>query len=508
MSASDLVLEMKGITKFFPPDIMANDHIDFSLRKGELHALLGENGAGKSTLVKILYGECKPDEGEILIEGRKVKIKSPKDALKLGIGMVHQHFRLVETLTIAENIALSFARSQLFPSREVRGRLLELSNRYGLEIDPDAYVWQLSTGEKQRVEILKVLYAGAKILVLDEPTSVLSPIEREKLFEVIDRMRHDGCSIVFITHRLDEAMRSDRITVLRKGRVVATVTPSEVTKEELAKMMVGRAVALNQYFKHDRKPGDPVLKVEDLWVMGDRGVYAVRGVSLEVRRGEVLGIAGVAGNGQKELVEAITGLRRVEKGRIIIAGREVTNMSARQIAELGVAHIPEDRIRLGLAPYLSLVDNYLLRKYYKKEYRRGPFIDYGKAEEELNEAVERYGLVAPSLKVPAILLSGGNMQKLILARELSEEHCLIVASHPTYGLDVATTEFVRRVLLEERDKGAGVLLVSEDLEEILALSDRVAVIHRGRIVGVFDSNKVSMEEIGLLMAGEEVKAAA
>ena len=502
----EVVLEAKNITKFFPPNILANYRINFSLRKGEVHVLLGENGAGKSTLARILYGECKPDEGEIYVRGRRVVLKSPRDAIKHGIGMVHQHFRLVESLTVAENIALGFSRNIINPVKEVREKILELSKKYGLKVDPDAYIWQLSTGEKQRVEILKILYTGAKILILDEPTSVLSPIEREALFEVIEKLKSEGCSIIFITHKLGEAMRGDRITVLRRGRVVATLTPNETCEEELAKLMVGYKLKLGNYVRREVKDNDVVLKVEDLWVKSDRGYYAVKGVSFEVRSGEIFGIAGVAGNGQRELVEALTGLRKIEKGRVVIMGKPLNGMDARSIAELGVAHIPEDRINTGLAPYLTLLENYLLRKYYKSEYRNGVFINYEKASRELYEAIREYNIKTPGINVPVIMLSGGNMQKLILARELSEKPRLIIAAHPTYGLDIATTEFVRRILVEERNRGAGILLVSEDLEEVLELSDRVAVMYEGKILGVFYTSRINIEEVGLMMAGKVVKA--
>lgn len=506
MLNNNFILEMRNITKFFPPNILAVNHVNFNLRRGEIHALLGENGAGKSTLARILYGECKPDEGEIYIKGRKVRIKSPMDALKRGIGMVHQHFRLVDTLTVTENIALGYAEKQFFPTKEIRNKILKYSKKYGLEVNPDAYIWQLSIGERQRVAILKALYNNIEILILDEPTSVLSPMEREKFFSIIDKMKRNGCSIIFITHRLDEAMRCNRITVLRDGCVVATVTPHEVTKEDLARMMIGRKTVFSiENINRKYIYGDPVLEVKNLYVMNDRGIYVVKGVNFKVREGEIFGIAGVAGNGQKELIEAITGLRRINRGKVIIFGRDVTNISTRKIMNLGVAHIPEDRINLGLVPKLTLVENYLLTKYYRKRYKHSFFIDYGEARKELYNAIKKYRIMTPRLDVPVMLLSGGNMQKLILARELSGEHRLIVAAHPTYGLDIATTEFIWKILLEERNRGVGILLVSEDLDEILRLSDRVAVIYDGRIVKIFNSNKIDLEKLGLLMAGEGEK---
>ena len=503
---NDFILVMKNITKFFPPNILANNHVNFNLRRGEIHALLGENGAGKSTLARILYGECKPDEGEIYLKGRKVRIRNPMDAIRMGIGMVHQHFRLVDTLTVAENIALSYTCKQFFPTREVRSKLLEYSKKYGLKVDPDAYIWQLSVGERQRVAILKALYNNVEILILDESTSVLSPIERKRFFNIINKMRENGCSIIFITHRLDEAMRCDRITLLRNGCVIATVTSYEVSKEDLARMMIGRKmIFLSENRGRKNVCEKPILMVRNLYVINDRGIYAVKGVSFEVKVGEIFGIAGIAGNGQRELIEAITGLRRIDKGKVIIFDRDVTNASAREIMELGVAHIPEDRLNLGLVSKLTLTENYLLTKYYRKKYRYGFFIKYDKAEKELYDAIKKYRIMAPGPDVPVMLLSGGNMQKLILARELSGGRRLIIAMHPTYGLDIATTEFIRKILLKERDRGVGILLVSEDLDEILRLSDRVAVIYDGRIVKIFDSNKIDLEELGLLMAGEGEK---
>lgn len=510
--AEDVVLEARNITKFFPPNIYANRGVCFTLRRGEIHVLLGENGAGKTTFVRMLFGELKPDEGEIYVKGEKVEFRSPRDAIARKIWMIHQHFRLVENLTVGENVALGLAGRLVFPEREVKPRLVELMERYGLEVDPDALIWQLSAGEKQRVEILKALYAGAEILILDEPTSILTPAERRRFFQILKELKRQGVSIIFITHKLDEALKGDRITVLRRGRVVATVEPSNISEEELVKMMVGEDVRRLELpltrSKASRKE-KPVLEVRNVWVMGDRGVYAVKGVSLEVYEGEIVGIAGVAGNGQKELAEAIAGLRRVERGEILIAGVNVSNKNARFVAELGTAFIPEDRIGTGIVPDLSVLDNFMLKLYYRREFtKRKLIIRYDLLMRELEKAVKRYCIKVPSPYYPVRTLSGGNIQKLIIARELAKKHRLIVALHPTYGLDVATTAAVRKILLEESVKGSAILLVSEDLEELLELSDRIAVMHEGKIVGVFGSEEASLEAIGRLMAGGKKEAVA
>ena len=494
------LVRMVGIVKRFP-GVLANDHINFELLPGEVHALLGENGAGKTTLMNILYGLYQADEGEIYIKGRRVWIRSPRDAMALGIGMVHQHFMLVDRHTVAENIALGFAKSLFKPIAEVKEKIREFSERYGLEVDPDAYIWQLSAGEQQRVEIIKALYRGADILILDEPTSVLTPQETKELFGVIRRMREEGKGIIFITHKLDEVFEvADRVTVLRKGKVVGTKPVSEVTKEELARMMVGREV-LFRLAREEVPKGEVLLKVEDLWALSDRGYEAVRGVSFEVRSGEIFGIAGIAGNGQKELVEVLTGLRRAMRGRVIIMGRDVTNRSPREIADLGVAHIPEERLRFGIVPNLSVAENLILRRYSRRPYRQGLFLNEGAIMNDAERLIREYEIMTPSPKTPAKLLSGGNIQRLICARELGFGARLIIAAHPTYGLDVSATEYIRRILLEERKKGAGVLLVSEDLEELMQLSDRMAVMFRGEFMGIVRPEEVTAEEVGLMMAG-------
>ncbi len=505
-SQGEPLVRMEGIVKRFP-GVVANDHVDFDLLPGEIHALLGENGAGKTTLMNILYGLYQPDEGEVYVKGRKVKIRNPRDALRLGIGMVHQHFLLVERHTVAENLALGYARSQVNPLNEIRDRIREFSRKYHLDIDPDSYIWQLSVGEQQKVEIMKALYEGAEILILDEPTSVLTPQESNELFSIIKKMRDEGKGIVFITHKLAEVFAvADRVTVMRKGRVIGTLPIKDASREKLARMMVGREVIFTIEKKPSR-PGKPVLEVENLVVLGDRGREAVRGVSFTVRENEILGIAGVAGNGQKELVHAIVGLRHVKSGNIRIMGIDTTNKSPREIADLGVGHIPEERLKFGIVPNMSVAENSILKSYYKPPYRKGFSIDYSKVRELAEDLIKEYNIVVPTPDTPAKLLSGGNMQKLIVGRELKRKPKLIIASNPTFGLDVGATEYIREKLLYERDEGAAILLVSGDLDEVMQLSDRIAVMFNGEFVGIVRPEEVTVEEIGLMMSGVRLKEA-
>ncbi len=499
------LVRMVDIVKRFP-GVIANDHVDFTLFPGEIHALLGENGAGKTTLMNILYGIYQPNEGEIYVKGRKVEIRNPKDAMRLGIGMVHQHFLLIEKHTVAENIALGFAKRIVNPLDEVRARIREFAEKYNLKVDPDAYIWQLSVGEQQKVEIIKSLCAGAEILILDEPTSVLTPQEANDLFNILRRMRAEGKGIVFITHKLAEVFAvADRVTVMRKGRVVDTLPVEKATRGDLARMMVGREVV----FTVERRPaevGKPVLEVENLVVLGDRSREAVRGVSFQVREGEILGVAGVAGNGQRELVHAIVGLRKVKSGTVRILGVDTTNKSPREIAELGVGHIPEERLKYGIVPNLSVAENSILKSYYKSPYRKGLTIDYSEVRRNAENLINEYGIVVPSPETPAKLLSGGNMQKLIVGRELKRRPKLIIASNPTFGLDVGATEYIRKILLEQRDAGAAILLVSGDLDEVLQLSDRIAVMFNGQFMGIVRPEEVTVEEIGLMMSGVRPEA--
>ncbi len=502
-SNGEPLVRMEGIVKRFP-GVLANDHVDFELLPGEIHALLGENGAGKTTLMNILYGIYQPDEGQIFVKGRRVRIRSPRDAIRLGIGMVHQHFLLVDKHTVAENLAMGYAKSFLNPLREVKARIRDFTERYGIQVDPDAYIWQLSVGEQQKVEIVKALYAGADILILDEPTSVLTPQEARDLFNVLRRMREDGKGIVFITHKLSEVFEvADRVTVMRRGKVVGTLRVEEATKEALARMMVGRDVVF-ELERTPGRPGEPVLEVRDLTVLGDRGREAVRGVSFEVREGEIFGIAGVAGNGQRELVQAIVGLRRVKSGSVRVTGVDATNRSPREIAELGVGHIPEERLKFGIVPDMSVAENSVLKSYYRPPYRKGLLLDYGEIRRTAESLINEYEIAVPSPDTRARLLSGGNMQKLIVGREIRRDPKLIVASNPTFGLDVGATEYIRKLLLRKRDERKAILLVSGDLDEVIQLSDRIAVMFEGRFVGIVRPEEVTREEIGLMMSGSEV----
>ena len=512
MSESPLVL-MKDIVKRFP-GVLANDHVTFELRRGEVHALLGENGAGKTTLMNILYGLYKPDSGEIYVKGRKANIRSPRDAIRLGIGMVHQHFRLIPTHTVTENIILGLKEAGFVINyKKMNEEIKRLAESYGWKINPDARMWQLSAGEKQQVEILKALYRKAEILILDEPTSVLTPQETRALFRAVRRMAEEGKGVIFITHKLEEVMEvSDRVTVMRKGRVVITKNTRDTNPQELANYMVGRPVIF-EIEKKELQPGDPVAVIKDLYAMSDKGVLALKGVNLEVRRNEILGLAGVTGNGQVELVEVITGLRKAVKGRVIIDGKDVTNRSPREIMELGVAYIPPETLRWGVVPSLRVVDNLFLKAYRYPPFSKSAVIDWKKVYEKAEELIREFEIITPSPFVKTRTLSGGNIQRLILARELSGiigggVPKLIVAAYPTKGLDVGATEFVLKTLVKYRDMGSGVLLVSEDLEEILRVSDRVAVIFDGKIMGVFKSSEADIEEIGLLMAGVKEKAKA
>ncbi|WP_437481924.1 ABC transporter ATP-binding protein [Sorangium sp. So ce1014] len=498
------VLEARGITKRFS-GVLANDRVDLDLGEGEIHALLGENGAGKSTLMNILYGLVRPDEGELRRSGRPVSLRSPSDAIALGIGMVHQHFMLIPVFTVAENIVLGAepVRRGLLDrgsaSAEVRG----LSARYGLDVDPDARVEDLPVGVQQRVEILKALYRKAEILILDEPTAVLTPQEVDELFRVLRGLTSRGVSVLFITHKLREVLAvADRVTVMRAGKVVGAAIPAETDERGLAAMMVGREVVL-QVSKAPARPKAVVLEVERLGVAGRRGSGgdAVRDVSFSVRAGEILGIAGVQGNGQTELVEAVTGLSPARDGRVLLRGRDVTGALPRALIERGVSHVPEDRQRHGLVLSYSVADNLVLCTYHRAPFAvRGVLRDDAR-EENARRLIKAYDIRAPGPGTPVSALSGGNQQKVILAREMSRPVELLVASQPTRGVDVGSIEHIHREIVAARDAGAAVLLVSAELDEILALSDRIAVMYRGRLVAMRDAGAVSRTELGMLMAG-------
>lgn len=513
-TTAPIAVEMRGITKRFP-GVIANDKVDFQVRAGEIHALLGENGAGKSTLMSALCGLYQPDEGEIFLahdgQLQRAHIESPGDAIARGIGMVYQHFKLVETQTVAENVILGLEGTPLrLEMRQVEQRIANLSQQYGIPVDPKAYIWQLSVGEQQRVEILKLLYRKADILILDEPTAVLTPQEASELGGILRGMAAEGKAIVFISHKLDEIMAfADRVTVLRDGKNVATVNVSDTSKSELARLMVGREVVF-RVEKDECQPGEEVLVLRDLKAENDRGMPALKGVSLEIRSGEVLGIAGVAGNGQRELAEVVTGLRAATGGEILLRGNKVTNQDAIQFIREGVAHIPGDRLGMGLAGNLPVSDNLIMKSYRRPPLSSGPFLRNGAIVQFAQRLIKAYQVMTPGPETPARNLSGGNQQKAILAREITagmamthgDEVPLLVAVHPTRGLDVGAIETVRKELLEQRAKGAGILLISEELEELIALSDRIAVIHGGEIMGIVDADKADVEQLGLMMAGE------
>lgn len=499
---TDLLLAARNVTKQFP-GVLANDDVSVELKPGRVLALLGENGAGKSTLVNILFGMYRPDGGQIIIKDEVVDLHGPDDAISRGIGMVHQHFQLVPPMRVVENIVLGAEPTKrgLVDLDEARRRVVELSKRYGLDVDPDALVENLSVGMQQRVEILKALYRNADVLILDEPTGVLTPQEADHLLTVLRGLTETGVGIVFITHKLREVLAvADDIVVLREGRVVGATTPDQATESGLAEMMVGRSVVL-RVEKATAQPGDVVLQVDDLKVNDDRGQLAVDGVSLEVRAGEIVGVAGVEGNGQRELVEAITGLRHVAAGAMAIAGKPSTNNSTRQIAGNGVGHIPEDREKHGIIAAYSVAENSVLNRYHRKPFSSRGIMRREVIYEHAQSVVEEFDVRTPSVAVAVSSLSGGNKQKLIVGREFSENIKLLVAAQPTRGIDIGAIEFIHRRIVEQRDKGAAVLLVSAELDEILALADRVAVLYDGKLMGVLDANVANRERVGLLMAG-------
>jgi general nucleoside transport system ATP-binding protein len=496
------ILELRGITKRFP-GVLANDHVDFDLRRREVHALLGENGAGKSTLMNILYGLYHPDEGEILVRGKPIRLSSPKDAIEHGIGMVHQHFMLIPVMTVAENIVLATeptTRGVLLDYDAAAKRVTELARTFKFSIDPRARVQNISVGQQQRVEILKALYRNADILILDEPTAVLTPQEAHELFEILKVLRDEGMSIIFISHKLNEVLEiADRITVLRRGKKIDTLPREGATEAGLAKLMVGREVLL-RVDKPPATPAEPLLEVEDLQVLDDRGLSAVKGVSLAVRAGEILGVAGIDGNGQTELIDAITGLRRPQSGHVRIAGEDVTGATARRILDRGLSHIPEDRHLRGLVLDFTLAENIALHDYSKEPYSEHGFLLVRRWLARARQLLQRFDVRGGRPETRASALSGGNQQKVVLAREIERDPHVLVAAQPTRGLDVGAIEFVHRRLVEARDNGRAVLLVSLELDEILSLSDRILVIYEGRIVGEY-SPDATEEELGIAMTG-------
>jgi len=496
------LLELRGITKRFP-GVLANDAVNFDLVQGEVHALLGENGAGKSTLMNILYGLYTPDEGQLLLSGKPIDLGSTKAAIEHGIGMVHQHFMLIPVMSVAENIVLGVEPKHdvvLLDYDAARRRVRELSDRYGLAVDPDARIDRITVGQQQRVEILKALYRGADVLILDEPTAVLTPQEAKELFEVLRSLKSQGKSIIFISHKLNEVLEiADRITTLRRGKVVDTIAAAGATEEGLARMMVGREVLL-RVDKEPAHPQGPLLQVENLTVIDDRGLETVRDVSFEVRAGEIVGLAGVDANGQSELIDAIAGLRRAESGRVVVDGRELTNENAKTALRAGVGHIPEDRHRRGLVLPFSLTENLALHAYRDRPNSSGGFLNLRAMGARARRLLTEFDVRGGSPATPAGALSGGNQQKVVLAREIDGEPKVLIAAQPTRGLDVGAIEFVHRRLVEQRDAGRAVFLVSLELEEILSLSDRILVIYEGRIVGEFPPTSTE-EELGFAMTG-------
>ena len=506
--AHENVIEMREITKIFG-EFVANDKINLELRKGEIHALLGENGAGKSTLMNMLAGLLEPTSGEIVVNGKSEKLDSPSKAASLGIGMVHQHFMLVEAFTVAENIILGseVTNKGILDLKKANADILELSECYGLAVDPTAKVEDISVGAQQRVEILKTLYRGADILIFDEPTAVLTPAEILELMEIMKTLVKEGKSIILITHKLDEIRAvADRVTVIRRGKSIQTVSIEGATNKDLAEMMVGRSVSFVTE-KEEAQPKEVVLQISDLVVNENRGVPAVKELSLDVRAGEIVGIAGIDGNGQSELIQAITGLRKVKSGSIKIKGQEVVGLSPRKITEMNVSHVPEDRHRDGLVLEMMLSENIALQTYYKEPLSKNGVLNYNQINSYARKLMEEFDVRAANEIVPASALSGGNQQKAIIAREVDRNPDLLIVSQPTRGLDVGAIEYIHKRLIGERDKGKAVLVVSFELDEILNLSDRIAVIHDGKIQGIVKPSETNKQELGILMAGGEIKEA-
>lgn len=495
------VVEMRKISKRFP-GVLANDAVDFACYAGEVHALLGENGAGKSTLMKMLSGLYRPDAGEIIVGNRAVDIASPKEALSLGIGMVHQELRLVQRITVAENITMGSAGFGFFYSKENKAQEVErFAQEIGLEVDPRRPVWQLSVGEQQRVEVLKVLYRGVKLLVLDEPTALLTPQEAGNLFEYLRKIARTGCAIALVTHKLDEVMQvADRITIMSQGKTVATMPRTGVSTQDLVRLMVGE-LAPSDFAAGEVSPGDIIIEMRDVHALGDHKRPALRGVSISIACGEILGLAGVAGNGQRELAETIAGLRSVTRGEIFLAGERIDGLSPREILKRGVGYIPEDRVGVGVVPEMSVADNLILKDYDLDEFSGRYFIKQKQLVHNAQRLVEDYNIKAYDVNMPVRMLSGGNIQRVILAREISRRPRLLVAFNPTRGLDIGAADGIHRLLDQQRDAGRGILLISEDLDELFKLSDRLAVIFKGQIKGVVAPDRGLIQDIGLMMGG-------
>ncbi len=499
-------LELKDITKRFP-GVLANDQISISAERGEVLGLLGENGAGKTTLMNILSGLYRPDSGEILIDGQSRMFHDPSEAIDAGIGMVHQHFQLVPVFDVVEAVALGAETVSgpfaTFDRAAARKRIVELSTQYQLHVNPDSKIEDLPVGVRQRVEILKALYRKSDILVLDEPSAVLTPAETEELFGIIRGLAAGDTTVIFITHKLNEVLQvADRITVLRRGKVAGTVTPAETSREHLANLMVGRDVELT-VSKDPAKPADVVLSLKNVFIRDDRGHMAVKGISLDVRAGEIVAVAGVQGNGQTELVEAIVGLRVVDSGEITVGGESVTHASPRRVSDLGVAHIPEDRNRDGLISFMTVAENYILDTYHRPPYSRGVVLNAAAIAEGAANGVRDFDIRTPSIDTMVGSLSGGNQQKVVVAREFSRPVRLVIAAQPTRGLDVGSIEYIHNRIVEQRDAGAAILIVSTELEEVIAVGDRVAVMYAGQIVGIVEGEMQTFEQVGMLMGGAQ-----
>jgi general nucleoside transport system ATP-binding protein len=510
IATGDPVVTMKGITIRFG-DVTANNNVDFELRKGEIHALLGENGAGKSTLMSILYGLYQPQAGEIIVKGHKTSIKSPNDAMTLGIAMVHQHFLLTPPHSVTENIivGLKESRGLLINISAAEKKIIQLSEKYGLKIDPKAIVGDLAVGEQQRIEIIKALYRDVDILILDEPTSMLTPQEEKALFSTLQSMVRQGLSIIFITHKLHEVMEvSNRVTVLRGGKVVGTVNTSETNETELARMMVGRPVIESIAHTGYSSDSPVVLHLKNVSALNNANVMFLKELSLELRRGEILGIAGVDGNGQAELAEVIAGLRKVQKGEIIMDGKQITTLLPRKIRELGLAYVPQDRLNTGLILEYSIAENLILDRWYFEKYSGRVFLKNDEIKKFAEKAVSEFEIKTPGINVPVNSLSGGNLQKVLMARELARNPKVLVVHNPTRGLDIGATQYIHEQLIKQRDAGVGVLMISLDLDEILTVADRLAVIYEGKIMAVMDAKDADVDHIGLLMGGKVSSAAA
>jgi simple sugar transport system ATP-binding protein len=496
-------LEMRGIVKRFP-GVLANDQVNLEVKAGEIHALLGENGAGKSTLMKILYGLYQPDAGEILLNGQSIRIHSPLDSIRHGIGMIHQHFMLVDNLTVAENVALGLpsSREPRLDLDRVSARIRELAGKYGLEVDPQATISHLAVGQQQRVEIIKALYRGAALLVLDEPTAVLTPQEVDDIFVIFRQMAADGHALIFISHKLHEILDlTDRVTVLRNGKVIGTRLTAEVTKRDLAQMMVGREVALERV-RPEVTVGAARLKLQNVNAVSGQGTPVLRNINLDLHSGEIVGVAGVSGNGQKALAEALAGLWPVASGQILLDGQDVTHFSPAQMIEAGVSYIPEERMLDGVIKDFSVAENLILRDHAYPPYSQGIFLNFKQVAQHAGDLISRFNIKTPSKETPVKNLSGGNIQKLVLAREQTRRPHVLIAAQPTRGVDIGATEYIHTQLLQQRAEGLATLLISEDLDEIRALSDRIVVMFGGEIMGIVNNDETTVEELGLMMAGE------